>query len=77
MRAAEAGPWAPEVAAAIRRVELCGVIDDVAYLAEECAAFIIQRIVLGLHDDFHFPLNTQKLFVEGQPAQDITIFFNA
>jgi hypothetical protein len=72
LRVAAEGPWSPATAAAIRRVEFCGVIDDVAYLVEDVAAEPIHQTVMALHDTFRFPLNTQKLLTEGRPGQTLT-----
>ena len=72
LRVADEGPWSPAVAAAIRRVEFCGVIDDVAYLVEQAAAEPIHKAVLALHEGFRFPLNPLKLLAEGQPGQSLT-----
>ncbi len=72
LRLADEGPWSPEVAAAIRRAEFCGVIDDVAYLAEDIAIDVIHSNVLALHEAFRVPLNPLKLLAEGQPAQALT-----
>ena len=72
LRVAAEGPWSPAVAAAIRRVEFCGVIDDVAYLVEDVAATPIHQTVLALHEAFRFPLNTLKLLIKGQPGQTLT-----
>ncbi len=51
---------------------MCGVIDDVVYLAEDTAAGPIHSTVVALHKAFRFPLNPLKLFEEGQPGHTVT-----
>jgi hypothetical protein len=51
---------------------LCGVIDDVTYLAEDTAMDVIHSTVLALHEALRFPLSTLKLLQEGQPGQKLT-----
>jgi hypothetical protein len=62
----------PAKAAALRRIEFCGVVDDILYVGEASVIYTLRDTVLALHQRWQFPLQTAKLLVEGVPAPVFT-----